>query len=379
MTSEGWVPAGHLKAGDEVEWVRPHQYPQHRYPVILGYDLGYALGAVSADASIQDGRRISLCVRSHAFAERFATAFGRAFGRAPRLEPIEVPSGFLGRNVPMFRVRVVSSYVAGLMLKWFGCSGQTKEPKKFGLPRGVLQSRTMTQGFLDGYIDGDGYVMRKNGRMIISSNEPFLQELGAVVGSRPAVASRDGTMKLYVSERWHQAEWFGRPGFTPSSEPYDMRDSKYIRVEAVSKRPCLGLKPFTVYTFTCSPYPTFCITGVLTHNCEHHLMPFHGHAHVGYIPQGRIIGISKIARLVETLARRPQVQERLTSQIADLLCEEGLRARGAGVVIEAEHLCMTARGVKKPGSKVVTSATRGIFREDPRTRAEFFSIVGTKL
>jgi len=108
--------------------------------------------------------------------------------------------------------------------------------------------------------------------------------------------------------------------------------------------------------------------------CEHHFIPFRGLAHVGYIPQGRIVGISKIARVVETLARRPQVQERLTSQIADLLME-GLRARGAAVVIDAEHLCMTIRGVKKPGSRVVTSATRGIFRENPSTRAEFLSLV----
>jgi len=109
--------------------------------------------------------------------------------------------------------------------------------------------------------------------------------------------------------------------------------------------------------------------------CEHHFLPFHGVAHVGYIPQGRILGISKVARLVEILARRPQVQERLSSQVADFLCEGGLKARGAAVVIEAEHLCMTMRGIKKPGSKVVTSATRGIFREDARTRAEFFAIV----
>jgi len=112
--------------------------------------------------------------------------------------------------------------------------------------------------------------------------------------------------------------------------------------------------------------------------CEHHFLPFHGVAHVGYIPQGRILGVSKVARLVEILARRPQVQERLTTQIADFLCQGGLGAAGAGVVIEAEHLCMTARGIKKPGSKVVTSATRGLFREDPRTRAEFFSIVEGK-
>lgn len=112
--------------------------------------------------------------------------------------------------------------------------------------------------------------------------------------------------------------------------------------------------------------------------CEHHLLPFHGVAHAGYIPQGRILGVSKVARLVEILARRPQVQERLTSQVADFLCEGGLKAAGAAVVIEATHLCMTMRGIRKPGSVVVTSATRGSFRDDARTRAEFFAIVEGK-
>lgn len=108
--------------------------------------------------------------------------------------------------------------------------------------------------------------------------------------------------------------------------------------------------------------------------CEHHLLPFHGVAHVGYVPNGRVVGISKVARVVETLARRPQVQERLTSQIADLLMD-ALQAKGSAVVIEAEHLCMTMRGVKKPGSVMVTSAMRGLFRDDARTRAEFLSLI----
>ena len=108
--------------------------------------------------------------------------------------------------------------------------------------------------------------------------------------------------------------------------------------------------------------------------CEHHFLPFHGVAHVGYIPRERLAGVSKIARVVETLARRPQMQEHLTSQIADSLMT-GLQPTGVAVVIEAEHLCMTMRGVKKPGSRLVTSATRGTFRGNPATRAEFFSLV----
>jgi GTP cyclohydrolase IA len=110
--------------------------------------------------------------------------------------------------------------------------------------------------------------------------------------------------------------------------------------------------------------------------CEHHLVPFHGVAHIGYIPgmDGRVTGLSKLARLVEVYARRPQVQERMTSQIADAL-DEVLKPRGVLVIIEAEHLCMAMRGIRKPGSTTVTSAVRGIFRDNAATRSEAMSLV----
>jgi GTP cyclohydrolase I len=108
--------------------------------------------------------------------------------------------------------------------------------------------------------------------------------------------------------------------------------------------------------------------------CEHHLLPFVGKVHVGYIPEGRVVGLSKIPRVVETLARRPQLQERLTQELARLLMEK-LEARGVAVVIEASHSCMTLRGVKKPGSTMVTSAMLGLFRERHATREEFLSLV----
>lgn len=109
--------------------------------------------------------------------------------------------------------------------------------------------------------------------------------------------------------------------------------------------------------------------------CEHHLLPFTGIAHVGYIPNGQIIGLSKLARLVETFARRPQVQERMTSAIADTLMDT-LQPDGVAVLIEATHTCMTIRGIQKPGATMVTSAVRGGFRSRPATRAEFFALVG---
>ena len=111
--------------------------------------------------------------------------------------------------------------------------------------------------------------------------------------------------------------------------------------------------------------------------CEHHLVPFLGQAHVAYIPnkQGQITGLSKVARVVDTLSKRPQVQERLTTQIADAI-EKALDPRGVLVVIEAEHLCMTMRGVKKPGAQTVTSAIRGIFRKNEASRAEAMGLIG---
>lgn len=108
--------------------------------------------------------------------------------------------------------------------------------------------------------------------------------------------------------------------------------------------------------------------------CEHHLLPFYGRVHVAYIPKGKITGLSKIARVVDILSKRPQMQERLTSHIADIL-EQGLSPVGVAVVMEAEHMCMVMRGVKKSGSYVITSALRGGFRSHAETRAEFFSLV----
>ena len=113
--------------------------------------------------------------------------------------------------------------------------------------------------------------------------------------------------------------------------------------------------------------------------CEHHLLPFFGVVHVGYIPNGtgRIVGISKLARVVEAIARRPQIQERMTTDIAEAILG-GIKADGVAVVVQAEHLCMIMRGIKKPGSNVITSAIRGAFQKRAASRAEFFSLIQNK-
>jgi GTP cyclohydrolase I len=108
--------------------------------------------------------------------------------------------------------------------------------------------------------------------------------------------------------------------------------------------------------------------------CEHHLLPFMGKAHIGYLPDGRVLGLSKLARVVEVVSQRPQVQERMTEQIADLLVHD-LGAKGVAVVVEATHTCMTIRGVRKPGSLCVTSAMKGVFRANVSSRAEVMSLI----
>lgn len=129
----------------------------------------------------------------------------------------------------------------------------------------------------------------------------------------------------------------------------------------------------TVFT---EKYEEMVILRDITFNsmCEHHLLPFEGKAHIAYLPNGKVVGLSKLARVVDVYAQRPQVQERLTTQIADILVHE-LSAQGVAVVIEAVHSCMTCRGVKKPGSMMVTSAVRGVCKTSPPTRAEAMALL----
>jgi GTP cyclohydrolase I len=371
MTPDGWRDAGDLRPGDKLQTFPTRRLCQERSIVQEGYELGYALGSIGSDGSVQDGRRISLVVNDEAFAGRFAHCLRMAFGVDPQVEPIMVPSGFLEREIPMFRVRVVSRHIATLVLSWFG---GTKATKAFHFPRVVLRSKEMMEGFLDGYCDGDGCwntSQNDGSRTIISANLGFLSELGAVLGTKPYVDKR-GTGTLHVPAYWIRPDArYAREFESDETIPLLPPDEHWTEVDAVERVRQGGTKPFRVYSFHCEPYHSFLVGGVGAKNCEHHLIPFIGKAHVAYIPgpDGRITGLSKLARLVDAYAKRPQVQERLTAQVADEI-DKTLAPRGVMVVIEAEHLCMTMRGVRKPGSTTVTSAVRGLFRTSVATREE---------
>jgi GTP cyclohydrolase I len=374
MTDAGWQEAQALRAGDRVEWIRPKTLCRRPFMPQPGYAVGYVIGAIASDGSIQDGRRICLTVRKREFAEKFRAMLTEAFpGASPRIEAVEVPSGFLQRDVPAYRVRVVSRAIGEKLCRWLGVAerGARSKTHSFEFPRVVTSSKEMMQGFLDGYCDGDGYPIPQ-GRFIVSGNTKFLQALGAYLET-PVGAAGSGCGRVYVSNRWDRAGWFGKHGFHQESEFYVPTDSTWVSVSDVEKLPP-AKKPHTVYSFRCEPYPTFLVAGHLTHNCEHHLLPFIGKCHVAYMPAKKIVGLSKIPRLVEMFSRRLQVQERLTTQIANTL-NESLQPRGVAVVMEAVHLCMIMRGVEKQNSKAVTSAMLGAFRDRPETRAEFMELI----
>jgi GTP cyclohydrolase I len=367
-TPSGWVEARNLE-GCAIEWTEPRSLCRKRFTPVVGYEMGYAIGAVCSDGTVGE-RSISLVVNDRDFAERFAGCLGRAFGMTPWIEPVTRPSGFLERDVPGFRVRVVSSYLADLFRMWVG--GDAHHMRQ-AFPRVVLNSRECMQGFIDAYVDGDGCrTTQGTGSMIISANVGFLDEFADVIDAR-FTPTREGAPHLYVSDRWNQPGWFGKHGFQQEDHATTLLESRFVAVRAV--RPVLaeGKKPFTVYSYKCSPHPTFLVAGHLTHNCEHHLLPFFGKVHIAYIPDGRIMGLSKTARLVDVYARRFQVQERLTEEIAQSLWET-IEPLGVAVVIEAYHLCMMMRGVQKQNSKTITSAMRGAFLEDQRTREEFLRL-----
>jgi len=203
-------------------------------------------------------------------------------------------------------------------------------------------------------------------------------------GSRVRVVGGDGHGRIVVSgyvpslaSTFSIADgWARKHGFRQEDHRTALHESEWVRVKDVRPVDATGDEPFAVYSFTCEPFPTYLVDGHLTHNCEHHLLPFIGTAHIGYIPgeHGRITGLSKLARMVEVFARRPQVQERLTAQIADLLLER-LDPRGVIAVLECEHMCIAMRGIQKAGSRTITSAVRGLFQYDAKSRAEAMSLI----
>ncbi|MFF9915002.1 hypothetical protein [Streptomyces sp. NPDC013457] len=252
-TPDGWTHAGDA-AGTTVAWTPARKLCRERLTIWPGYEFGYFVGATCADGTVGKNY-VSLVVNEEAFAARYAAALTACTGLPARLEPVTRPSGYLKRDLAGFRVRVVSSYLSDALRHYVGGDAHHMRQR---FPRVVLRDIETFNGFLDGYIDGDGCRIKGwSGRMILSANVPFLAEIAPVIGARFTPA-RTGASQLCVSDRWES-----RGTFTPEQHPIDPPESSWIRIREVRPRPALGTKPFTFYSYRLEPHPTFLVNGHL--------------------------------------------------------------------------------------------------------------------
>ena len=255
LTPDGWTHARDAD-GATVAWTHARKLCRERLTMRPGYEFGYFVGATCADGTVGKNY-VSLIVNEEWFASRYAAALTACTGLPARLEPVTRPSGYLQRDLPGFRVRVVSSYLSDAMRHYVGGDAHHMRQR---FPRVVLRDIDTFQGFLDGYIDGDGCRIKDwRGRVIASANVPFLAEIAPIIGAR--FTPRDkvkGASKLCVSDRWQS-----RGTFVPEHHPIDPPESSWVQVREVRPRPALGAKPFTFYSYRLEPHPTFLVNGHL--------------------------------------------------------------------------------------------------------------------
>ncbi|MCK8677877.1 hypothetical protein [Streptomyces lichenis] len=247
-TPDGWKPVPEAAEG-LVAWTPPRKLHRGRFTVRPGWHFGYTVGAVCSDGTVGKNY-VSLIVNDRGFASRFADALTACTGLSARLEPVTRPSGYLRRDVPGFRVRVVSSYLADLMRQYVGGDAHHMRQR---FPRVVLRDLETFAGFMDGYVDGDGFRVRTGfqGRVVVSANVAFLAEWAVVIGARMTPSAVPGrASRLYISDRWHR-----RGTYRAESHPLQLHESGWVRVHEVRPRPALGAKPFTFYAYRLDPHP----------------------------------------------------------------------------------------------------------------------------
>ncbi|OKJ31609.1 hypothetical protein AMK24_28640 [Streptomyces sp. CB02366] len=252
-TPDGWVRAED-SAGRSIVWTQARKLCRERPAFRVGYAFGYFVGATCADGTVGKNY-VSLVVNDEAFAVRYARSLTEATGLPARPQPVIRPSGYLGRDIPGFRVRVVSSYLADALRQYAG--GDAHHMRQ-AFPRVVLRDREVFDGFLDGYADGDGCRAKHwAGRILVSANVPFLVDLAEIIGARFTPRREGLASHLTVVDRWAD-----RGTFRPEHHDADPVESSWVTVQSVRPRIALG-KPFTLYGYRLRPYPTFLVNGHL--------------------------------------------------------------------------------------------------------------------
>lgn len=251
LTPDGWTRARDA-VGTEVAWTHARRLCRERPSIRPSYPWGYLIGATCADGTVGKNY-VSLVVNDEGFATRYARALTAATGLPARLEAVTRPSGYLGREAPGFRVRVVSSYLADLVRQYVGGDAHHMRQR---FPRVVLRDRECFDGFLDGYADGDGCrIARWPARMLVSANIPFLADLAEIIGARFTPDAKRSASHLVVSDRWA-----ARGTFRPELHRVELDEGGWAEVAAVGARPA-STKPYTVYGYRLDPHPHFLVNG----------------------------------------------------------------------------------------------------------------------
>lgn len=252
-TSGGWIPACDA-AGAALAWAQARKLCRERLVIRPGYQLGYLVGATCSDGTVGKNY-VSLVVNDEGFAAKYAGALTGVTGLDARLEAVTMPSGYLGRDVPGFRVRVVSSYLADLMRQYTGGDAHHMRQR---FPRVVLRDEETFGGFLDGYEDGDGCrITRWPARVLTSSNAPFLAEIAQIVGARFTPRTNGLSSHLVVADSWPK-----RGTFRAEEHAVQLDESAWVDISAVTPR-APSAKPSTLYAFGLAPHSGFLVSGHL--------------------------------------------------------------------------------------------------------------------
>ena len=361
MTTSGWKDAGDLKVGDEVISVNTKTLSREKYPVEnTGYSLGYILGAIVTDGRLYseiDGRILRLQVKDETFTEKFVYHFEKVFNKKLNIKKVKHYGEWY--KFDMYRAQTTSIDIINKIESLIG-------KEKHTLPE--FTSNEMMQGYLDGSLDGDG----SYNRCLVQKDKQWLEEISELIDGGKVFETGNGDTPCY--------------GLYIKKNLPVIEDMKFVDTETIQQEvdtvQSIELKEagtkYKMYDLELAPYSTFLANGILTKNCEHHMVPYFGKAHVAYIPDGEVVGLSKIARLVEKVTSTLSIQENVTSIIADTIMEE-LAPKGVMVIINGEHLCMAMRGIKKPGANTTTSAVRGVFKDNSEgevsPRQEFLDLL----
>lgn len=390
VKNKGWVKAKDLNLNDEVFILKNERgflnsKTRHLVKLTIGPELGYFLGAFLSDGYVHRNV-IGLEVNELWFAKKVKAAIKTAFNLDCVIEEIRRLSGFTKKQIIQYRIRIISGFLVRLVNQIVGCK---KQARTFSLPKVVLNEFEIFKAFIQGYTDGDGTLLKsKEGYykgIIRSSNLKFIQELAEIFNSKSFAKDPDDSNHsiiipnfMYDLQQIDKNKNLFLQRFETSiknKEPITFNlIYESVKITEISQYNCTSNNPFIVYNFETKNTHTYLANNFYVHNCPHHFLPVKYSISLGYMPHETVLGLSKLARLAITLAKRPLLQEQLTSDIVQCM-QEKLQPKGCIVEVVGAHLCMAMRGIKSTDSVVVTNALTGCFKEHSSLKHEFFQSI----